>query len=499
MLSTGLPVSRLVKVNVSMTTPAVIAPAINTCLLLGSSDVIDATERMRAYGNISEVASDFGTAAPEYLGAVAWFSQNPSPDNLFVGRWIKTASAGKLIGGALSPTEQLMTAWNAVTTGGFVVTIDGTLKTVTGLTFAAAGNLNAVAATITTALQTPSPVGTMVWNATLDRFELRSGTSGIASLVTFASAGTPTDISAMLKMRSTDVSAGAYTVAGKAPETALTAATTIDALYSSQWYALVCLGAVDADHQSLAAYCEAADPPHYYGVTTAAALVLVPTDSTDIGSVLSNFGYTKSAVQYSTMSPYAIMSYLGRILTTAWRGQNSTMSLMYKQEPGVGAEVISTTNANTLQNKHVNALVNYANGARMIQYGVCSSGDYTDTIIGADALAADIQNALFNVLYTTPSKVPQTDAGMGLLKNAAAAVCSGYVSNGFLAEGTWNAPGFGTLEQGDLLSIGFYVYAPSILLQSVGDRNARKAPVMTIAAKTAGAIHSAEVQIFVNQ
>jgi hypothetical protein len=136
---------------------------------------------------------------------------------------------------------------------------------------------------------------------------------------------------------------------------------------------------------------------------------------------------------------------------------------------------------------------------RLRQLGKPDAIRYTDTIIGADALAGEVQTAIFNVLYTTPTKIPQTDSGMQMLLNAASSRCSVYVSNGFLASGTWNAPGFGTLKYGDLLTLGFYVYAPSMLLQSEADRAARKAPLMQIAAKCAGAIHTADVLIFVNQ
>jgi hypothetical protein len=496
-LSSGLPVSRLVSVQVSLTTPAVIAPAINTCLLLGTSNVIDSTERIRQYASIAEVSNDFGSTTEEFLGAQMWFSQNPRPDNIFIGRWFKTAGSGRLTGATLTAAQQLMSLWTAVTNGGFAVQIDGAAITQVGtLNFSGMGNLNAVAAAITTAL---AGKGTMVWNLNYDRFELSSTTSGLTSAVSFLTppTGGSTDISGMLGMNA--ASSGAYTAPGVTTETALTATTLIDSKYSAMWYALVCPSATDAtDDPQLAAYCEAADPPHYYGVTTNDPATLVTTSTTEIASVLSQHGYNKSAVQFSN-TPHAIMSYLARILTTQWGGTNTTITLMYKQQPGVAPENINTQQANTLQNKHCNVFVGYANSANLTQYGVSCSGEYTDTIIGADALAGEVQTAIFNVLYTTPTKVPQTDSGMQMLLNAASSRCSVYVSNGFLASGTWNAPGFGTLKYGDLLTLGFYVYAPSMLLQSEADRAARKAPLMQIAAKCAGAIHTADVLIFVNQ
>jgi hypothetical protein len=504
MLSTGLSVSRLVNVEVSLTTPAVSAPAINSMLILGSTAEIDARERMRNYNTISEVAQDFPSTSPEFLAAQSWFSQAPRPENVFIGRWFKTAGAGRLICRPLSAAEQAMTAWNAITTGGFDIHINGVLIQVVALSFAAAANMNAVAAAIAAAPVLAAVGGAnVVWDATDNQFVFTSKTTGVTSIVTFLApptgAGTPTDISAQLGGTAADAANGAYTVAGVAIETALTALTVIDGLFSSQFYAVVCPEGVIADHLALAAYCEAASPPHYYGVTTADPATLDPVSTTDLASQLSAFGYNKTAIQFSTTNANAISSYLARILTTAWGGQNTTITLMYKLEPGVAPEALSATQADTLAAEHCNVYAAYANTAHMIQNGVSSSGEFTDTIVGADALAGDVQTALFNVFYTTATKVPQTDPGMQLLLTAATATCSRYVSNGYLAEGTWNAQGFGTLKAGDHLSIGFYIYAPSMLLQLQADRAARRAPVIMIAAKCAGAIHTAEVVIFVNQ
>jgi hypothetical protein len=501
MLSTGLSVSRLVSVQVSLTTPAITAPAINSCLILGSSNVIGSAERMRDYSSIAEVAGDFLTTSPEYLSADMWFAQSPSPQNVFIGRWFKTAGSGVLSCGALTEAEQALSLWTTITDGGFDVHIGGTLIQVVGLDFAGVANMNAVAAIIAAA-PTLSVVGgaTVVWNASDENFVFETKTTGITATISFLApptgTGTPTDISAQLGGTAAE---GAVVAPGVATESALTALTVIDGLFSSQFYGVVCPEAVDADHLALAAYCEAADPAHYYGVTSAEPLTLTPTDTTSLASQLAAFGYNKTAAQYSTTNPYAISSYLARILTTQWGGQNTTIDLMYKAEPGVAPEQLSATNADTLAQKNCNVYTGYANGARMIQHGVSCSGVFTDTIIGADAMAGDVQAALFNVMYTSATKVPQTDSGMGVLVNAATAVSAQYSRNGYLNSGVWNAQGFGQLSPGDLLPLGYYVYSPSILLQSEADRAQRKAPLIQIAAKTAGAIENADVIIFVNQ
>jgi len=484
---------------VSLTTPAIVAESVNTCLLLGTSEVIDAAQRMRTYANILEVAAQFDSVTEEYQAALTWFSQNPSPHTLHIGRWVREPSPAILIGAPLSPAEQRVSNWTTIADGSLAIVIDGVGPTdVLVMNFTTHTNLNGVASTVTTALQAAGFAATMVWNARMDRFELRTTSTGPTSTISFmTTAAGGTDISAMLKMTMA-YEPTAYVVPGMAPETALAAAVEIDGKFSAKWYALVCPSADDEDHQMLAAYCEASDPPHYYGVSTDAEHSLSDMSDIDIGYILARFGFNKTAVMFSRTNHYVIMSYLGRILTTHWGGSNTTITLMYKQAPGVAPENISTQQANTLQRKHVNVFTNYANGARLIQYGTSASGEFTDTIIGADALAIEVQARVFNTLYTAITKVPQTDAGMELLKTSAAAGCAMYVSNGWLATGTWNAQGFGDLSQGDLVP-GFYIFTPSMLLQNQADRQARRAPLMQIAAKCAGAIHTADVLIWVNQ
>jgi hypothetical protein len=57
----------------------------------------------------------------------------------------------------------------------------------------------------------------------------------------------------------------------------------------------------------------------------------------------------------------------------------------------------------------------------------------------------------------------------------------------------------GTLQRGDRLDSGYYVYMPSVDDQDQSEREERKAPVMQIAVKLAGAIHTADVIISINR
>lgn len=494
-MSNGLSVSRLINVQKNLSPNAAQAPAINTLLVLGTSTVIDTVTRMREYSGPDGVAADFGTNAEEYLAAVVWFEQKPQPTSMFVGRWAKNAAAGQLLGGPVSAANQMIAAWNAIANGSVQFTIDGHAATnLANLNFAAAATLNAVAAIITTAL---AGAATVVWNAAYKRFEATSGTTGANSSVAFAAAtGAGTDISNMLAMRNN--SPGAYVAPGIAAESALAAVTMLDQMFSSQWYGLVVPSGASADHLAVAGYIEAANPAHYYGVTTQDANALVATATTDIAYQLANGTFDKTCCQYSSSNAYAVVSYLARILTTDFTASNSTITLMYKTEPGITAENLLPSQADALKAKNCNVFVEYNNSTAIIQYGTSSSGQYTDSVIGADWLADQVQTNIFNLFYANSKKVPQADGGMHQIGTQIEAALGEAVDDGLLAPGVWNAGGFGQLKQGDYLDKSYYVYVPPIASQSQADRAARKSVPFQVAAKLGGAVHEADVMINFN-
>lgn len=605
MASSTLPIQRLVNVTVTLTPTAPQAQNIDTLVIMGTSSVIDTTQRMRSYSTIAQVATDFGTTAPEYLAAVLWFEQNPAPNQLFIARWANAAVAGQLVG---APTPSLTTAQlTPITAGGFFVTINGIPFSVSGLNFSTVANLNAAAGIVQTALQGLLASTTFVYNSVYDTFTLTSPTTGAASSVSFAQAptafgyvgfagqpsnndvlvingttvtfvtsgatgnqvnigvsvaatmtafaaflnasadaniskmtftsdgvskvyavskvvgtpgnaytlvkttganlsvsgatltgGTGTDASLLLGLQSSTTS-GAYLVAGQASETAIAAVTALDNQFSNQWYAITVLGAADSDVLAVAAYIEASTATrHFYGVTTQETGVLIAGNTGNIAYLLQQLKYNKTAVQYSSQNPYAVVSLLARILTTNWTANNTTITLMYKQEPGIIAETLSTTQINALEGYSCNVFVAYNNSTAIIEMGTCASGQFIDTIIGMDWFALTLQNDWYTALYDSPTKIPQTDPGMHILATVAENTCIRGVNNGLFAPGVWNSGGFGQLSQGDYLAKGYYVYQPSVDTQSQAQRSTRISVPFQIAVKLAGAVQLVDGSVLVN-
>lgn len=492
-MSQGLSVSRLVNVTINLSPLAPARRGFGTLLILGDSDVINTSERLRAYTTIESVAIDFGTVAPEYLAAQLYFGQSPKPQNLYIGRWARTATAGFVKGGALTVAEQSIAAWNLIVAGAFKVTIDGVIKSLTALDFSAQANLNGVAAVITVAL---GAAGTCTWNGS--NFIIKSSTTGILSIVSYATAPVVgTDISGLLKLTAALAFVPVPGHAAEAPVDCIAAL----ANQSSAWYGVMFAAATMPDSNQVlanAALVEALSVSRIYGVTEIDARVLEATYTNDLASLLSALLYRRTFVQYSP-NVYAVSSFFGRAFSVNFNANRSTITMMYKQEPGINAEDITESQALALQNKRCNVFVKYDNTTSIIQYGVMSGPAFFDEIHGLDWLQNAIQNSVYTLLYTTSTKIPQTNAGSNQIVNEINAVCEEAVNNGLVAPGQWNADGFGQLVRGQFLKTGYYVFALPMELQAQSERETRIAPPISVAVKLAGAIHEVDVIVNVNR
>lgn len=319
-----------------------------------------------------------------------------------------------------------------------------------------------------------------------------------ASSVGYAtSPGSGQDVSALLGLTA---ATSVALIPGYAAETPLAAVVALDAI-SNAWYGSMFAASVmpsDNDNLSIASFIEAADL-RLFAVTIQNTNVLSSLVSNDLASELKALGVVRTFDQYSSSNPYAGGSIYGRMSTVNFLATNTAIDLMYKQEPTIVAEQISSGQANTLQTKRCNAFVAYDNGTNIIQYGVMAGPQFIDETFNIDWVVNSIQTAVFNVNYTSSSKIPQTDAGNNQYLNAISQVCDQAVANGISAPGVWNQAGFGSLQEGQFLKLGYYVFIPSVATQSESDRAARKAPPIQVAIKFAGSTQTVDVLLFFNR
>lgn len=606
-----LSVSRLIQVSVSVGPQPAQARSFNTLMIAGDSTVISGLQRFRSYSSIEGVAADFASTAPEFLASELYFSQSPQPTSLMIGRWLSSATGGYNLGGILSASEQAISNWTAITSGGFKIAINGaSQESLTALDFSGVTNLNGVASVINGSLTgaickwtgeefeitssttgpgaqasgsitfsgNPAANDTVTVNGTLITFVASSpigsqvvigltaedsfqnlltflqqsldtnieqanyasvvdlviavtakiaGTAGNSftlaksssaitvsgadlsggaqpSSVAFAtSPASGTDISAMLKLTA---STSQGLSVGFAAETPVQCAEAL-AIASSVWYGLTFAAVVPittAQYLDVCAFVEALAVTRMFGISTQDTNSESGLSTNDIGALVKAAAYNKSFVDFSSTTLYSAASVFGRMFSVDFNAQNSTITLMYKQMPGIVPENLTDTEANALQAKNINVYVEYDNNTNIFQYGTVGSGNFIDQVWGLDWFQNAVQNAVYNLLFTSTTKIPQTEAGQNQLVSAVASVCGnspgGAVFNGLAGPGTWNSTTvFGSLTTGQFLPSGFYIFTSSVNLQAEADRAARKAPPIQVALKLAGAFQTADVLVTVNQ
>lgn len=498
-MATGLNPAEVVRVAVTIEPLAAQARNFGVGNIVGPSSIIDTAERKRFYSTLEGVLAEFGSTAPEAQAARVYFSQDPQPALLCISRWAQTATAGLLRGGSLSAAQRQLSNFTGITSGALKITINNAERVVTGVNFSGALNLNGVAAILQAAIRTQASGVSVTWDPIYSRFTVQSNTTGPASTVSYATDNTTgTSIAGLLGLTS-DVAS--TPVPGVAAET-LPACIALLADMDSRDYAFLPVSPTpisDADHIAAAQIVEGLAYSHLYGLTIQSTASIDATATSDLGSLLEDLNLKRTFWQFSTTSPYAVCSFFGRASTVDFDAADTTITLKFKQEPGVVAETLTSSQAATLRAKNGNVFVNYSNDTAILQHGTMANGYWFDEVHGLDWLQNEIQTEVYNLLYTSPTKVPQTDAGMDLIKAVIKDCCFRAVNNGLIAPGVWTGPKVGPLKTGDTLPNGFMVYAPPVATQSKADRAARHSVPFQVPVKLAGAVHDVVIAVYANR
>lgn len=254
-----------------------------------------------------------------------------------------------------------------------------------------------------------------------------------------------------------------------------------------------------SDFTTLTAYMQTVDKVLFFGSATAADIVT----TSGRFDVVRTSGQTHTRCIYYTVSQGAAVlvaaAYGARALSVAFDGSKTCSTMHLKGLTGCTADTGMTQTA--LAAAKAAGADTYVSIAGVA--GVFCSGEnvFFDEIYNELWIKLALQVAGFNYLRQTNTKIAQTEEGMDGLKNEFRKVCAQAVKNGFLAPGSWTSPDvFGSPEAmlRCIQDIGYYVYSAPISAQAQADREDRKAPLVQIAIKAAGAIHSSDIIVNVN-
>ena len=486
----AIPISSVVKTTFTTGAPFPSRAGFGTLnIMTAETGVIGIAERIRSYSDIDGVTADWASDTEVVAAATAYFGQQPKPTSLRVSTRYETDQAAQLRGGSVVDATALL----LVADGSFAISIDGAAaEDITALDFTdGETDLDSIAASIQTALQAVLTGGFTAATCTHDgsRFYINSGTAGVTSTISFASVVSPasgTDISTLLQFQ---LGEGTKTD-GIAAETISASLSAVQNI-SSDWYGLVFTKEVRDGVQingedavdAAATWCEARTKVFFN--TSNDLDVLDSVTTTDIMSVLQLKSLRRTISTFSSHpSEYPSASIAGRAFTVNFSQPNSTITLKFKQAPGITVETLTQSAKSTLDGKNGNALIDVG-GSIMFAESFMASGIFFDEVHGIDWLQNAIETNVFGYLLTRTTKVPYTNKGTAAIEQQVIAALDEAVNNGLIAAGE-------TVD-GEFLPKGYKTTLIPVENMNQSDKEARYYPGLSIVVLGAGAIHGVQI------
>jgi len=438
---------------------------------------VSAAERSRSYTSLASVAGDWAASSEVYKAAMAFYGQTPTPKDFVVLMTFITDQKASLVGGGTDTLQQLQ----LITSGSFSLKIDGADVDVTLLDLSAATSMEDVALILETEIVAAGASGATVSHGY--GFVVQSGTTGTLSTITAA-----TGVSAEalgLEVFQAKVSNG---IAAETPVDGLAAVQTSGAEFT----ALVThkdyrdnVGIADgATTLEIAQWCEAAKV--IFMNTSNDLSTLSSVNDGDVASVLKAATLRFSLTTFSkNVSQYPSASVFGRAASVNFAAVGSTITLNLKQMPGVSAEDLTPNEFAVLRSKYASAVVLIGKSTNAYTDSRMASGSWLDTTHGLMWLEARCEADMFNLLYTTNTKIPYTQTGINtcvatLERSLEAAVRNGLAAPGFLPDGTF-------------LPKGYKVTSVSLGDTPAGDVSNRLYAGLSFVMSGAGALHEVQV------
>ncbi len=485
-----LPISNIINVSITVTPSGATERNVNS-LALFTNDAPGNADPYRIYISAAQVAEDYGTSSVTARMANAIFAQSPNIRTgngrlVIIPMEAVSATSGTITTADISAN---LTAIRAVSSGDIRVTVDGVASDLRGLNFTNASTFTDIAAI----LQSYLPQAKVT--ATGTGFSIASKKVGSTSSVTMGtvSGGTGTVLNGSGYFNT----AGATTAVGanSTGETLVDAIARTDALVSYTGV-ISNLNLEDDVIEDTADAIQAMDKIYLQHVSS-------PTDILGIGNDIKEAGNTKTRILLHTAGQAEAnlfkAAYAGRAFSVNFTGSNTSQSLNIKQLATIEPDsYITQTLYEQASTNGVDLYVSYEGVPGIFNTG---GNDFFDNPYSDLALKFALQTAGFNFLRQTNTKVPQTEQGMNGLKSAYAGVLERFVRNGAVAPGAWtSSETFGDPEifRENVLGRGYYIYSLPIVQQSSVERDARKAPLCQIAVKRAGAIHTSDVIVVIN-
>lgn len=469
-------------------------------IMTSDSTVLNSNERYRSYLNSSSLEADFGTNSEVFQVASALFGTTPNPTNsggrLIIGYW-RAVSENVDASAAVLRSEQLSEAVvigniQKISDGSFDIDVDGATVNVTDIDGRTFTQLSDIVSALNTAI-----TGATVTESN-SQIVITSDTTGVASTLTYASAGaTGTFVGDLLGL---SVNSGSLLNQGAAasvlpPETKTEAVSELKQLVNFKGCMYIDKP-TDQEVNNLATWGQANDVLFYDVFSDPANLEINITNTVWLVK-LNGQTYYRCLYDPSGNRKFAA-SYMGRMHTVNFNAENSALTMNMKELSGVTPWDATQTEIDKCQAVGLDIYVTFKNVPKVLTSG---ANDFTDNPYNFIAYVDAVQTDVFNLLGTTATKISQTTAGVNQIVDQCEKTTQGFVRANVFAPGTWTSPDrFGNVGvfNRSIEENGYYFLAGALADQPQPDREARKSPVIQGAVKNAGAIHKCDILINLN-
>ena len=397
----SLPVSTFVDITTSIRAGGVPGLVFGRGLLITTDDSIAAggSGKAQLFQNISGVVSRFGSG-PALTAANVWFSADPKPQGLWIGRWADADISTTLTGGTPA-------APGAFTAANYSFAINGT--NVTPINLSTATTYAAIAAAIETALRSVAAFSgaSVTFADGVFTITLADATAISPAYLTPAMTGTPpvqvgTDLVPLLAMgRSGSVD---YKQ-GHDVETAVEAANEMVGLATTGPPVAIMLAgdaplsagtpAVDT-RTALAAWASAGD--YMFGLRDTAAQTLVTNDITSHSALAFDSNQGKILDAFDNAGGLPEIGGLALLSAQNLNNRDSIITMHAKAVPGVLPSLITSTQYAELKRKRVNVVTRVGGLSTMVGGYTSRAGYWADAVWWLLWLKNESQLAVWNAM-----------------------------------------------------------------------------------------------------
>lgn len=281
-----------------------------------------------------------------------------------------------------------------------------------------------------------------------------------------------------------------YAGSGESPETVLSAIRDV----TTDWYGVYWHGANASQIGQIDTYLNQINTGiQFYPATGVPATIVgqAPLSTLYEAKSVRSFG------MYVAEDAKEVCAVMGTVMGCSNTLADRPWQLCYREINGMTPASLLETQIANLLSVNANVYVTRASNINLLERGATASGLRVDEVINIDRMAADIRDALIELMMT--GKLPQNDGTTTQFMSAITEVLEVYVANGTIDRGVWRGQNIGDVSAGDMLDRGYVLHAESFDNQTPADRIARKGMPISVGVILSGSVESVEINVTVQQ